>query len=190
MTAIFKERYFLIATFLMLGLVSCQPPQNPTEEAAVVAKPYFDLVGFLDKQEKHLIAHEAGLRKEMNINGKSEKVLEDSVDWAKELMLFTEADINKSVLFNTYQIDSTANKITYKALKKKHKIQWISVKKSGNFISEVNIKFEEKNLIYHSEREMTLSLQQEELSGFKIQGYQKMWADDTLKYELHAEVVK
>lgn len=137
----------LALVFLALSIAACQQKEISKKQIE-----YVDLQGFFSAEAKRLNKLKPTLLKTVDINHKSEqKLLKETIDWAKELSVFKEADINKPAFNGMYQISKLHNKTIYTALNKKNLVQRIEVdwnlakKPSGIRIFQLT-----KNMIYRA----------------------------------------
>ncbi len=86
----------------LIGILSCT---DPVEREADGLK-YYDLNGLIDQQLVWLIELNPEIRKTAVLNGipESSSMHLDSVQWARELKIFRDADLNKSRLRQEYRI--------------------------------------------------------------------------------------
>jgi hypothetical protein len=183
-----EKYYFIFVSILFVFLQACVPP--PKTELENRDSPFFDLKAFVKEQSELLESQNKKVHKTLTIHGETEQTTLEKMDWNKELILIVESDINKAVLYDVYQVDSTESKISYTTKDKMQKVKEITISKSGEEISQIEVKFEEQNLIYHSARQMTLALKEGLINEFTIIGYQKVVTDDTLQYKLVDKLIE
>lgn len=135
-----------ILIFLCLGLSSCTYPTASKSEDAT----YFDLKGFFEKESLRLNKMKQPIQKTVSRNGIQETKAVQT-DWAKELSLFTESDINKSAWKNSYlKRTKKSGIIEYIALEDKLKTRRIEISKSGTRIKSIRILNRTSNFLYKS----------------------------------------
>jgi hypothetical protein len=140
-------RKILAFTFFVLSLAACQQKEISNKQIE-----YVDLQGFFSAEANRLNSQKPTFTKTVCINGKKEsKVLNNTIDWEKELSVFKDADINKPAFKGKYQITKLANKTIYtsnskNALVKRIELDFDDTKKPmGIRIFQLT-----KNMIYQS----------------------------------------
>lgn len=180
---------------LFLGLFFFTSCIKPVEEGAVeLSQPYFDVKGLVEAQLSLLTKEKATLKKTANIEGEEEKGKPEDLNWKKELKLFEQLDINKPVLLRSYSIDSLRGEgqlsISYKALDPDLKVREMNVVLNENGeAEEVKGMVQEENTVYLARRYMTLKLENGKIQSYKLEGFQKITTQDTMRYELKADVI-
>ena len=90
--------WIVISLFLLAGCTS-SPGPAPQDQTAHY---FFDLKGFIGKEAQRMNAEGSPLLKTVLRENSVEKKLSE-VDWAEELQLFMESDINKAAWKNSYK---------------------------------------------------------------------------------------
>ena len=140
-------RKILAFTLLVLSLAACQQKEISNKQIE-----YVDLQGFFSAEANRLNGQKPTFTKTVCINGKKEsKVLNNTIDWEKELSVFKEADINKPAFKGMYQISMLPNKTIYTTLSKNASVKRIEID-FGNTKKPVGIRIFQltKNMIYQS----------------------------------------
>ncbi len=193
-------RSISVLASLLLALSSCdksaQAPAPAAPGAARPAGPYFDVRGLLDGQIRQLTASQHGATKQVKLRSDSiETVFIPKVQWADELQLFYQADINKSALRGAYTVDSvrSANGIvryTYR-LKPGHNtapVQLLRVMKDGVQLEEIAVTLRQDNPLFFGQKVLDMRLEQGELTSYGVRGVQKLILFDTLRYQTLTQV--
>lgn len=180
---------------LPLLLAGCEGPQAGAPTAA--AQPlYFDVKGLLDRQIKQLDQARTATLKRVSVRGgPPETVRVPAVKWADELQLFFQADINKAALRGAYAVDSARLpdgrlRRTYTRLPG-HDIAPVSrlaVLSAGAAAEEITADVDQKNALYSARKHLRLDLRQGLLTGYAVQGTQKLVLFDTLRYAAAGQV--
>ncbi len=165
---------------------------NPISTSKEREKRYFDLALFVQKQIDKLSNQPLSVQKEIYLEGKKQEILTDSINWAKELSLFKEADINSPALANSYEVkeDKQARTLSYVAKEDKQKVREIQLVLGGDGrlesinIKEVKIVYAENNQLYEIHRRMSMKIKDEQLYAYSIQGFQKVVLKDSMVYEI------
>jgi hypothetical protein len=108
----------LFMILIALAVSSCQ---SSTSEKKVEADYFFDLEDFMKKEIDQLNARQPLVEKRIVLKDSNELKRLDSLDYNKELALFTKADINRVAWKDKYKADSLYQdedlvKVTYQAL--------------------------------------------------------------------------
>ena len=183
----------MIIPFLLISILTrCN--QSSVEQDIHV---YFDLDSLVKGQANILKTKKVILNKKVVINDKTEirEISTDSLEWLEELELFSLANINKPVNQGMYEVidrkDVESNLIVRDYT---HKVQeeaavpymrlWYLQDVSN--IRKIQLKFVQDNIVYHSERVLTMELTDIESPGvlqyYSILGYQKLTGMDTTNY--------
>ena len=102
------KKVFGLLIFCVL-LNACNPEIKEGE-----TKRYFDLKGLIETQIKTLNTKKPFVQKTILMSEKSESHLVNTIDWAKELELFIQMDLNKPAFIQSYQVDSSSTSVNYK----------------------------------------------------------------------------
>ncbi|MBX2842488.1 MAG: hypothetical protein KTR26_12010 [Flammeovirgaceae bacterium] len=162
-------------------------------------KVYFDLAGFIDQQVAYLQENPVNATKKVDINGEYEEAniidnkIEKSgelVNWEKELALFKEADINKPVLRNSYEVVEKLEGLAtiYMAKEEDLPVHRLFVfRENGDEVTQITIAYlEEKNLFLNN-RELKMKFEGEKLKKITINGFQKLPTIDSLSYYIQID---
>jgi hypothetical protein len=93
---------------ISLFFVSCK------QEKQITNKKYFDLKGFSESIIAELEIKKPEVTKVWQIGNNKETKSTNDIDWAKELSLFVESDLNKRAFVNSYSIKETSKGVNYK----------------------------------------------------------------------------
>jgi hypothetical protein len=170
--------------------------QIKTDKAA--ANKYFDVNGLIDYQVVLLDSISPLFLKRAVIDGKEENTqfsANDSSAWAKELAIFKSADINKPMLVDSYtKIESEISGIKTIIYQSKYPDATqvdslaISFASGVDNPSKIHAHIADKNALFQSAKNIELTFEnvkdQNMLSGFKIEGWQKMVAQDRSSYKI------
>ena len=113
---------------------------------------FFDLKGFMESEAQHLSQTQPRALKRIAIDGQSEEKVFDSLDYKKELDIFSRSDINKTAWLDKYQVDSLFQDgklqlVRYTSQDKSLKTHLLEVKYSGGQVSEVHIQNRTESLV-------------------------------------------
>jgi hypothetical protein len=181
---------------LPLLLAGCGGPEAAAPGTAHAGPLYFDVKGLLTQQIKQLDrAHAATLKRVSLRGGPPETVRVPAVKWNDELQLFFQADINKAALRGAYAVDSARLpdgrlRRTYTRLPG-HDIAPVArldVFSAGPATEEITAEVEQENALYTARKHLRLDLRQGRLTGYAVQGTQKLVLFDTLRYAAAGQV--
>lgn len=180
--------------FLLLLLLTCAVACVPTSATTDADKKYFDLIQFTDNQVHELYMQKLQVKKKIFLDGETDQITSDTLNWEKELALFREADINSPSLRDSYEIDEDKlnHTITYTAKESKLKVKEIKLvfdeqsQMNKVSIKQVKIFFSEDNQLYEIQRDLSMELKNNLLSAYSIKGFQKVILKDSLIYEITA----
>ena len=138
-------------------------------------KRYFDLKGLIETQIKTLNIQKPFVQKTVLMSEKSESQLVKTIDWAKELELFIQMDINKPAFIQSYQVDSSSMGVKY-VLKNTEKlpVKYLMINRIGESGFSVEALMSNENYLYQTERHLKLVIKNSELSDYQIEGFQKI----------------
>jgi len=190
---IFRKQYItliiLISGFLVSG---CE--KEATQQKTI--NTYFDLKGLIENQIVYLNERKPKVTKTIVLNGKKEINSTASIDWKKELELFTQADINKPAYKNSYSIiRKNAAEFEYRLNAKEDlnvrflKVKMDTIQKQPRFIQAL---LRSENRIYESEKyiELTFSNINNEWQpvSYSVKGYQKLLMMDPKTFNVFAKI--
>ena len=174
---------------LLLLLTACSQPQQ-----AKRTNVYFDLKGFLDQQIATLNAGKPLVSKTALVGEQPETHQTRQVDWARELELFEQADLNKPAYANSYFIEEISKTTTTYRLKSGEDlpVQYLEVIKDEKTAQPLKVKatLRTKNYLYESERNLSLTAQNGRLMGYDINGFQQMFYGDPEPFHLEGRILE
>jgi hypothetical protein len=138
-------------------------------------KKYYDLKGLIDKQIKILNTQKPSVQKTVLMSNSTENQLVKTIDWAKELELFMQSDLNKPAFVQSYQVDSSSMGVKY-TLKETEKlpVKYLNVNRLGEDGISIEAYINTNNYLYETERHLKLSLRNNQLTDYQIDGFQKI----------------
>lgn len=159
-----------IGILLMAGLISCG------QSARVKQAVFFDLAGFVDGEVGRLEKEGAPMEKTLFVNGREDRQEVDEPDYAKELSVLRNADINRPAWSDLYRVDSlwrtdsAGLEVAYTALDSTLKTREMVILWEGTSVKQVRIRVKTRSLIARTEQEIEYDPQ----AGYKIDAYQKV----------------
>ena len=172
---------FVSFVFLLLILLisSCSNPAQQTQPNV-----YYDVLGYVKHQIAGLSVQKPLVTKAVTINEKSNKATTHDVNWNRELELFTQADINKPALRNSYQITRPDSLTYYYTLKKSEErltVRSLTVRLDSLTHQPRRIEaiLQTSNPLYSSERQLLLESgpiagRTWQIKHYKLSGFQKL----------------
>jgi len=150
---------------------------------------YFDLKGLIASQIKILIKRKPEVQKSILIAGKSENKAVKTIDWAKELALFIQADLNKPAFSQSYQVDSSSTGVKY-TLKETEKlpVKYLNITKLEAGRINIEALINNENYLYKTERHLSLSVKNNQVTDYQINGFQKIIFGDQKNFKINGEI--
>jgi len=185
----------------LIGILSCTDPVERESDGL----KYYDLNALIDQQLVWLIELNPEIRKTAVLNGipESSSMRLDSVQWARELKIFRDADLNKSRLRQEYRIvedlsEPTSNlKIRlYQAINKEMmEVEYLKIfyVEEEEDLRKLEASVREKNALFSSKKMLYMTFEDNgngsiKIIHFKIEGQQKMILMDTVKFSLEVSL--
>ena len=163
--------------FLPLFLFSCsqtqEKPQTPT---------YFPLKAFMEQQIAVLASQKPLVTKTVAAEGQADKTQTRALDWAKELDLFVQADLNKPAYINSYTVLNDGNTTQY-ILKDGENLPTQLVKITRDSVTQQPIKIEAlsqtENYLFTSHKKVSLVANVNkrgswQLAQYQVEGFQQL----------------
>ncbi|MGK7393771.1 MAG: hypothetical protein ACNS62_04330 [Candidatus Cyclobacteriaceae bacterium M3_2C_046] len=187
----------LLMVILVMMIWACEG--NPTG-GKTIAK-YYDLDSLIRNQVIWLDQAEPTLLKYALIDQKADttKFEPDSAQWAKEMAIFLQLDINRPVLRDSYTInnnqENSGNVLIYEAYEKDEvEIDYLKVYfNKASQLTRIEGLFKDQSLLYRSSRHLLLNFQSDSekvrLSSYKVDGQQKIIFQDKVKLMVEGKVI-
>ncbi|CAA6822562.1 MAG: Unknown protein [uncultured Aureispira sp.] len=149
---------FFVFLCLTISISACNVPT--IQETNRTQTTFFDLKGFFKEEAKYLKAQGVQIQKTIQHNQTKETQTILPKDWEKELLLFSDSDLNKPSWKDKYLLDSTdrGNGLTllhYKAIDEKLSVQVLDVELKGTAVHSILIVKKIANQIYESQEHLT-----------------------------------
>lgn len=183
---------------LLIGLTcwSCAPESDKEKSTT-----FYDINGLIDEQIILLDSISPSILKKAIIGGKEENTQFtpiDSADWSRELSIFKSADINRSMLIDSYNI-ITAVDNSATIYKSKYpedtEVETLSVKFDKSTLKplEIHAIMDNSNELFNSTRTLEMHFRKLHgkmmLSRYKTEGQQQMISKDSVTYLIEAEII-
>ncbi|MFN8347989.1 MAG: hypothetical protein U0X91_23495 [Spirosomataceae bacterium] len=169
---------------LLFGLICFfifQSCQNPADTAA--SNGYFDLKGFISNQITELNKRKPLVVKEMAMGNNNDKKQTSDIDWAKELELFIQADLNKQAYQLSYDVIHPTPTTSLYLLKSGEKLPVKSLKiivdEASKLPGSVEALIKTENKLYDSEKLISLTCTRRPegvwlVKTYEIRGFQQL----------------
>lgn len=192
-----KVPHFLVFLLGISLLISCtQTPESTTL--------YYPIDSLIQSQVNYLAQSKAILNKKAEIDGKEETSLflpRDSAAWAHELDIFSELEIiNKPIHAGKYRIESglrdTNSNLTIKSFTSTDQLPVVYLKifylDWPSKIRRIESLYQEENSLLKGSRFLIMEFEEVNnnlaLTYFSIEGGQKMFLGDAVKFSVNGEV--
>lgn len=187
--------FFLASLTFMVSCVN-QPADSP--------RAYFDFDSLVNGQINQLIAANATINKEAQIDGKPDRAAyqPDSTLWSHELEMFRDLNvINKPVNKNNYEVqdglkDDNSNLLTRTlSAKKNSQVEQLTFFYDGTIdrLRKIEADVKEETSLYSTFRKLKMQFDNngEELllSSYSIEGVQKIILKDSVRFAIHVQVL-
>ena len=183
--------------FGLLILLTSSACDNTAKQNA--APVYYDVLGYVKGQIETLSRTKPMVAKRSQIGEKTQQLTTRTVNWKRELELFTQADINKPALRQSYTIarpDSLTYRYTLKPSEKNLTVRLLTVQLDSvthkpRLIEAV---LTTKNFLYESERHILLENGPDKKSRwgvrhYRLQGFQHLSITDAHPFEVEGTVM-
>ncbi len=174
---------------LLILSVFCSACASETE--TVKTNRYFDLKGLIEKQIGLLQKQKPNVQKTILVSEKSENQQVTSIDWTKELELFNQVDLNKPAYVGNYDVDSSAMGVKY-SLKNTENlpVKFLAIQRAGEDGISVEALMSSENYLYQSEKHLKLTLRNNEVADYQIDGFQKVVFGDKKQFKIDGKIVR
>ncbi|TAE22987.1 MAG: hypothetical protein EAZ91_22930 [Cytophagales bacterium] len=181
--------------FLLLCALSACGPTTPQTAPKPV---YFDVAGYVKDQIGTLEKAKPTVTKQALISGKTNNQTTSTIDWAKELELFLQADINKPAFRTSYAVarpDSLTYEYTLKPSEEKLTVRALTIQLDADTQKPVRIEalLKTENPLYTSERHLWLESGADRRTGwgirkYRVEGFQQLTYFDRNTFRVEARV--
>ena len=143
------KKYIIYTSVLLLlcGSYACNKPE--IKETGAELK-YFDIKEYFAKEAERLTTQNPLVDKTVAHNGAAESKKLKITNWAKELNLFTESDINKPAWKLSYNLQANDDSVVYKAKYPELKTREIVIRKKAGQITAIAIVNNTHNILYNT----------------------------------------
>lgn len=187
--------------YVFLWLAALFTVACSTDAAQRTEKPvYFDVAGYVKGQINALSKQKPGVAKRTQMGDKVEQQTTRVINWSRELELFTQADINKPALRNSYTIarpDSLTYRYTLKPNEKNLTVRSLTVKldSATHQPRRIDAVLATENPLYTSERKIFMESGPRTGSGwgvthYQLQGFQHLSISDKNTFDVEGTVLQ
>ena len=187
-----RVRLWLLAGAGLLAGCGDAAPAAPAARRPL----YFDVKGLLTQQVAQLARRRAAAVKRVSLRGgPPETVRGPAVNWADELQIFFQADVNKAALRGAYAADSVAlpggrlrRTYTRRPGQPNAPVTRLTVLQQEGVAEEVAATIEQHNPLFSAQKHLRLALEHGQLRRYEVVGTQKLVLFDTLRYAAAGQV--
>ncbi|MBT2558621.1 hypothetical protein J7E24_12560 [Hymenobacter sp. ISL-91] len=185
----------VLALLLMTTACGTATDAPVPNEALRQHTSYFNLLGFLHEQSTELNRRKPTVEKQVLLrDGSQETERPTPIDWAKELQIFQQADIDKPALRGLYLVDSVATpdgllRRTYRRRPGvEQPVRQLSVVSRGGQVQQVRATVSQDNPLVYSAKTLELDSPDGQLRSYRVQGVQKLILFDSVRYAVRGVV--
>jgi hypothetical protein len=183
----------LLSALLLTLFGGCQPNSEATQ-----TKNYYDLKGFLETQIKLLNAQKPKVLKQTAVSATQDNQTVSNLDWAKELELFMQADLNKASYQLSYDTRILADSTYEYQLKATEKlpVKYLKIKlNTAKQVARAEALILQENKLYNSEKHLLLTCGTSknnvwQLKTYEVEGFQKLAFNDKKTFSVRAVIVE
>lgn len=187
----FKTRLqSVFAVLSLIIMVSCSQEGISRKGSGT----YFDLQELIDKEAERLTVQNPSVKKTVWQN--PEQNIEETNtltigNWAEELKMFREADLNKPVLRDAYDVNVEKEKTVYTAKTDKLQVKKMEIlhAKDKNQPEKILIESMDSNPLFTVGKSLELELQNGKIKAYRISGSQEVIMNDPYAYKVSAEIL-
>ncbi|GAA4391139.1 hypothetical protein [Hymenobacter koreensis] len=187
-------RRWLGLAVLGLMLAGCSG-KDPAERPARRPAGYFDTQALLNTQLQRLKG--ATLEKQVALrNGQTETRQLTGVNWANELQLFYQADINKPALRGAYDVATTDSaglkrRVFRRRPEVDHPVIEMAVLEAGPVVRELRASISQDNPLFFSGKQLRMRFGADGLlTDYRVIGTQKLVVFDSTRYAARGRVLR
>ena len=171
-----------------LAFSSCN--ETPASATKKGERLFFDIKDYFDKEATRLTG--MPVKKIASVDGKREEQLPDSMDFTRDLKIFSENDINRPAWSDSYQTDSIFNdqkeltRLNYTAMDDKMKTRQILIDFDHGAVSKIHIENGTSSAVAHTRQVLIYEPQK----GYSIESHQKVTLTDDNVFLVEVQFLK
>ncbi|NVO83996.1 hypothetical protein [Hymenobacter terrestris] len=192
-----RKRGLVLPVALALLLTACGPATDAPapNEALRQHTSYFNLPAFLSEQSTALNRRKPTVEKQVLLrDGGLETERLTPTDWAKELQIFQQADIDKPALRGLYLVDSVATRdgLLRRTYRRRPGVeqpvrQLLVISRDGQ-VQQVRATVSQDNPLVYSAKTLELDSPNGQLKSYHVQGVQKLILFDSVRYAVRGTI--
>jgi len=173
-----------------------------SERKSVATKSFYDIDSLVTLQINALKSTSYALNKSVEIDGEKEQTrfVPDSLQWVNELDIFRQVDqINKASFRDAYVVSETRDtnsNLTVREIRAQRPIPVSLVKfyylRTPDDLRKIEATWTEENALYTNTRKMVMELERFNdvhlVHRYRIEGFQKMVMNDSVRFVIAGEV--
>jgi len=142
----------LVILVFALAMFSCNQRKEAEANTDLL---YFDVKGYFGKEISRLQRLKPIVNKTVSVNGTAENKTAKITDWAKELAIFVNADINKTSWKGSFKTTAQNGVDIYTSDNRKIPVKKVSITWNGQKAGKIEIIIDNKNILYQSQDTLT-----------------------------------
>ncbi|MBO0934478.1 hypothetical protein [Fibrella aquatilis] len=184
---------YVLSLLLLVTFSACD--NTARQQTAPV---YYDVLGYVKGQIEALSKTKPMVSKQAQMGAKTQQLTSRTVNWKRELELFTQADINKPALRQSYTIarpDSLTYRYTLKPSEKNLTVRSLTVQldSATRQPRQIEAVLVTKNFLYESERHILLESGPVKSGGwgvrhYRLRGFQHLSVSDAHPFDVEGTV--
>lgn len=169
------QKIYLVIITLLACLLGCSSPQSGAD-LAPDQQNFFDIEGYFNEEIDRLEDLKPTIEKIVSLDGTSETIRPDSLNYENELSVFVNSDINKISWMDRYAADTLRNadralqSVRYEAQDDKLRTRLIEIDYRDGRPDKINILNRTENALLEARQELSY----EPNRGFSIQQRQQI----------------
>ena len=154
-------------------------------------EPFFDLKGYMQQQIDSLAQAQVSVRKRITLNGQQEEHLLREINFASELAIFENSDINRPAWLEKYEVDSLRENgkllaVRYTAQDPDLRTRELLIRFAGEAVGEISVLNQTSTVLSEGEQELTYRPGR----AYLIRTWQKTPTTDTLRSYIEGNILK
>lgn len=187
-----------LCTFLLVVLLATTACERPTPPTSAEAEASYNLTAYLQQQTERLQAEQPMVLKSVTTEGTPTEIIETAeIDWEDELAVFEQADLNRPALEEYYTkqeqvLENGSIVVEYNRVEDTEPlVHYLRLElTSDRKLKQLNALLQDQNVLFYSRRNVQLNADPASgnISGYKVQGVQKLILSDSLHYSVNANL--
>lgn len=180
---------------LLLAISACERPAPPT---AADAADSYNLSAYIAQQQQRLQAEKPMVLKSVTTEEKpTETIQTTEIDWKDELSVFGETDLNRPALQEYYikeerVLEDGSIVLEYTKVEDAEPlVHYLRLEMTPDrVLRQLNALIQDQNILFYSRRNIQLTADPSSgnISGYRVQGVQKLVLSDSLHYQIDANL--